>query len=151
MSNKDIELKDHTFNDLKIGQTDQFRRKIIDDNLTQFGRLTGDYNPIHYDSEYAEKTKFKGCIIQGLLTASFISPLIGMLLPGKQALYLSQNMKFIKPVRVGDELTVKGTVISKNFKDKTFILLTEINNQEYSLVLTGEAKILVRDDEFENE
>ncbi len=146
----EIKLKEYTYEEIEIGFSDSFIRKITENDLEVFGKLTGDYNPIHYNSEYAESTRFKGCIIQGLLTASFISPLIGMLIPGKRALYLSQEMKFIKPVRVGDTLNIKGTVNGKNENKKTIDLLTEIVNQDNLTVLTGQAKILLRDNDFES-
>ncbi len=111
-------LNEYTFDDIKVGLAETFEHRITENDIDIFGELTGDFNPLHYDEEYTKATRFKGRIVQGLLTASFISRTIGMLLPGKHALYLSQELKFIKPVKPGDILKITGTVIEKIAKGK---------------------------------
>lgn len=134
------------FEEISVGQTAAFERTINDRDLQLFAEITGDFNPLHFDDEYARQTQFGGRIIPGLLTASFLSRLIGMMLPGRQALYLSQDFKFIKPVYIGDRLTITGTVIEKLPGSKNCMLLkTDIVNQDKNLVVTGTAKVMVRD------
>ncbi|GAG15112.1 unnamed protein product, partial [marine sediment metagenome] len=110
-----------------------------------FTEISQDFNPLHFDDEYARREQFDDRIIPGLLTTSFISRLIGMLLPGKQALYRSQEVTFKKPVYIGDTLVIKGTVMEKIAGKKNIIVLkTEIINQNGIVVLSGSAKVIVR-------
>lgn len=134
-----------SFKDIKVGQEASFKRTVTEQDIDRFSEITGDYNPLHFDDDYARCEQFDGRILPGLLTASFISRLIGMLLPGKQALYLSQEIKFVKPVYVGDTLSIKGTVLEKipGKRDK-IVLQTEITNQHDDVVLAGSARIMVR-------
>lgn len=134
------------FDEIEIGTEAYFNRTITEKDLQLFAEITGDYNPLHFDEEYARKTRFKKRIAPGLLTSSFYSRLIGMVLPGRQALYLSQEFKFVKPVFIGDTLTVKGAVAEKiPGKNNCIILDTEITNQDNILVLTGKARVMIRD------
>ena len=134
------------FDEIELGREAYFDRTIVEKDLRQFAEITGDYNPLHFDEEYARKTRFKKRIAPGLLTSSFYSRLIGMVLPGRQALYLSQEFKFVKPVFIGDTLTIKGLVAEKlPGKNNCIILKTEITNQDNILVLTGKARIMIRD------
>ena len=139
---------DLSFDDIEVGSTAAFSHNVTKRDLDLFSELTGDYHPLHHDEEYAKTTPFGGCILQGLLTASFISRLIGMHLPGRRALYLSQDMKFIRPARVGDALSVAGTVVAKASAGgkSTITLRTDIHNGDGTLLLTGHAKVLVRNE-----
>lgn len=96
--------------DLKPGLAHEMKRVISADDIEQFGELSGDRNPIHFDEEYASSTQFDGVIAHGMLSAGLISTVIGMHLPGKGAIYLGQTLKFKAPVRPGDEVTVTCTV-----------------------------------------
>ncbi|MCH8286002.1 MaoC family dehydratase [candidate division KSB1 bacterium] len=134
------------FDEIEIGREAYFNRTITEKDLKQFAEITGDYNPLHFDEEYARNTRFKKRIAPGLLTSSFYSRLIGMVLPGRQALYLSQEFKFVKPVFIGDTLTIKGLVSEKiPGKNNCIILDTEITNQDNIIVLTGKARVMIRD------
>ena len=134
------------YDEIELGKEEFFTRTITEKDLQQFAEITGDYNPLHFDEEYASKTRFKKRIAPGLLTSSFFSRLIGMVLPGRQALYLSQEFKLVKPVFIGDTLTIKGAVADKiPGKNNCIILDTEITNQDNILVLTGKARIIIRD------
>lgn len=145
MDIKRPEPKFYTFDSIFVGQKEEFFHKVTEKDIDLFTELTADYHPIHHDDEYAEKSNFGSRITQGLLTASFISRLIGMHMPGRQALYLSQDMKFVRPVHIGDTIRIIGTVTEKTSeKRNTIILKTEIFNQNDTLVLTGNAKIWVR-------
>ena len=88
-------------------------RTITGDDVRRFVDMTGDDNPLHVDPAYAETTSFKDVVVHGMLGASFLSTVIGTQLPGTGALWISQNMEFLLPVRLGDELTVSATVVGQ--------------------------------------
>ena len=129
------------YEDIEIGDMAEVVHTITDEDIQSFGRLSGDYNPLHFDEEWAKKTIFGGRIAHGLLTASYISNAIGMKLPGTGAIYLSQEMKFWKPVRIGDTITTKVTVIEKNDGKRRINLSTECKNQSDETILTRNAVI----------
>lgn len=133
--------------DLEVGLSRSMRRVITDADIEAFGRLSGDHNPIHNDDEYASGTRFGGRIAHGMLSAAFISTVIGMQLPGKGAVYLGQTLRFLAPVRPGDELTVQCTIREIVLERKRAILdcVCRVGDVQ---VLKGEAVVLVpsRDD-----
>lgn len=87
-----------------------------------FARITGDYNPLHTDPTYAKNTLHKKIVTHGMLTASLLSELIGMHLPGKYSLIMSQSTRFSKPVSIGDTITVTGTISQKSIATQTITL-----------------------------
>ena len=103
--------------------------------------MTGDNNPLHVDRTYAETTAFKDIVVHGMLGASFISTVIGTKLPGTGALWVSQNMEFLLPVRLGDTLTISATVLKKYERERLIELDTRIFNQNQQLILTGIGKV----------
>ena len=113
---------------------------MIDD----FAELSGDYNPLHMNDIYAKSTKFKQRVCHGLLLTSFFSQLIGMFLPGKNSLYLSQTVKFVSPCFINDEIIVEGKVIDKSSSTKIITLKTTITNTTGNRLIDGQAKVLVR-------
>ncbi|MHA2188480.1 MAG: MaoC family dehydratase, partial [Candidatus Thorarchaeota archaeon] len=100
-------MKVAKYSDLSIGQTAQVIHTITEEDIEAFGKLSGDLNPLHFDEEWTKTTLFKGRIAHGLLTATFISTVIGMKLPGTGTIYLSQKITFLRPVRIGDTITAK--------------------------------------------
>lgn len=131
------------FENIQIGDTTEFERKIGADDIDSFAKITGDFNPLHIDEAFARQTRFGGRIAHGMLTASFISQAIGMFLPGPGALYLSQYLEFFAPVRIGDRIRVVVTVERKHESINVISLRTEIFNQESALVVNGNAKVMV--------
>lgn len=126
-----------------VGQTASFSRTITETDLVIYAGLSGDYNPIHVDSEYAKQTRFQKRIAHGLLTTSLISRLLGMHLPGVGSVYLEQSLKFLRPVFIGDTITTNGEII-EIIKDKRIIKLKTIClNQNNVVVLEGVATMLV--------
>lgn len=125
----------------EIGQSASQSLTITDDHVRKFAELSGDFNPIHIDDEYAAKTRFKKRISHGVLTMSLISRVAGMHLPGPGSIYLSQTIKFKNPVYIGD--TVTATVTVKNIrKDKPLITLgTVCHNQNGELLMEGDALV----------
>lgn len=139
------------FKDIKIGDIAELKHVITQNDIEQFVKLTGDDNKLHIDKEYASKTIFKKPVAHGMLGASFISTIIGTKLPGDGALWFSQNLEFLLPVRVGDEITVRAEVIKKTERDRVIELKTDIFNQHKQKVTTGQAKVKVIERELKDE
>ncbi|HLF18648.1 MAG TPA: SDR family oxidoreductase [Candidatus Omnitrophota bacterium] len=131
------------FESLKIGDKAELRHKITQSDIDQFVELTGDDNKIHVDKEYSGKTSYKKPVVHGMLGASFISTVIGTKLPGDGAVWFSQNLEFLSPVRVGDTITVKVEILNKIERTRTIELKTDIFNQNNQKVTTGTAKVKV--------
>jgi 3-hydroxybutyryl-CoA dehydratase len=130
--------------DIKLGMKKQFRVTITNAMMNEFAELSGDYSPLHFDEEYGKKSTFNQIICYGLLLASFFSRLIGMYLPGENALCLSQSINYLLPAFIGDEITVEGEVITKSSATRIITLKTIIKNNSGKCLIDGQAKILVR-------
>ena len=127
--------------EINVGDTAELNHLITEEDIEKFVDLTGDDNKLHIDREFAHETPFKKPVVHGMLGASFISTLIGTKMPGDGALWMTQNLEFLLPVRIGDELTIKAEVIKKNDHHKIIDLQTDIYNQNKQKVLTGTNKI----------
>lgn len=108
-SNPD-ERHGYYFEDLAVGMTDVYTKTITDADIVMFAGVSGDTNPLHLDDEFARGTRFETRIVHGKLTASLISTVLGTKLPGPGCIYLSQSLRFLAPVRVGDTVTARVTV-----------------------------------------
>jgi 3-oxoacyl-[acyl-carrier protein] reductase len=139
------------FQKIKVNQKEKITHTITTKDLENFVSLTGDDNKLHVDEEYASKTKFKKPVVHGMLGASFISTLIGTKLPGDGGLWFSQNLDFLAPVRVGDKLTILGTVIKKIKRSQSIELSIEIRNQHQKIVTSGTAKVKIIEAEINKE
>lgn len=135
-------LYGYYFEDLKIGQTATVSRTITETDLRNFSGVSGDTNPMHLNEEFARQTQFGGCIVHGMLTASLISAVIGTKLPGPGCIYMSQTLKFLAPVKVGDTVYATGTV-KQLFPEKKRVLLTTQCTVKDTVVIDGEALIKV--------
>ena len=133
---KDFEL-------IQVGEMQTLTKHITAADVLKFVEMTGDDNPLHVDRSYAETTSFKDIVVHGMLGASFISTVIGTKLPGKGALWVSQNLEFLLPVRLGDVLTISVTVLKKHNRERLLELDTQIINQNKQLILTGVGKVKV--------
>lgn len=142
---KSRKVLDRPFADLKVGETATFTKEITNEDILTFASLTEDVNPVHIDETYAATTMFKERIAHGALTASFISTLIGTILPGKNVIYLSQTSKFTAPVRIGDTLRVVGEIIDKKPKKNILTITTNVFNQRDELVLEGSAVVMKKE------
>lgn len=136
----------YKFDEIKVGLEYKFTEKITKTSLDNFANLSGDYNPLHMDENYAKNTEFKKCVCHGMLLASFFSKLIGMYLPGKNALYFSQTLNFQNPCFVDDIVTIQGQVIDKSDSTRILTLKTTIHNQVGSCLIDGIAKVMIRQD-----
>tara|TARA_B110000438_G_scaffold268334_1_gene283825 strand:- start:47 stop:469 length:423 start_codon:yes stop_codon:yes gene_type:complete len=139
-----IDACEYQFNDIKIGQTETFELVITESMLDDFARLSGDYNPLHMNENYANSTIFKRRVCHGMLVASFFSQLVGMYIPGKNALYFSQTLKFIHPCFIDDTLKIEGKVLDKSESTKLITLKTSVFNDIGKCIIDGQAKVLVR-------
>ena len=100
-----------TFADLALGMTVSIQNTVAEQDVVDFARVSGDHNPLHMNDEYAKTTQFKGRIAHGALTASYISAILGNDLPGPGAVFMELNLKFVRPVRIGDTVVSTAEVI----------------------------------------
>jgi len=136
------ELHGFFFEDLKVGQTAVVARTLTEADIVLFAGISGDTNPVHINEEFASETMFSGRIAHGMLTASFISTVIGTRLPGPGAIYLSQTLRFRAPVRVGDTIRARATV-TELFPAKQRAALATTVSVGNKIVLEGEATVMV--------
>ena len=129
------------YNSIEIGEKATIQHEITEKDLKQFVNLTGDDNKLHVDSQFSKKTSFKKPVVHGMLGASFISTVIGTKLPGDGALWYSQSLDFLLPIRVGDKLIIEATVKEKIDRDKSIVLITEVFNHKKQKVIKGTAKV----------
>ena len=137
------ELNGLYLEDLEIGMTAVYSKTVTDADVVLFAGITGDSNPVHLDSEYAKDTLFKGRIAHGMLTASFISTVLGTKLPGPGCIYVSQNLKFRAPVRIGDTVRSRVTVTDID-REKARVTLETICTVGETVVISGEAILMVQ-------
>ena len=143
MSEKPLE---YSFDEIELGMQKSFKVNISKNMLDVFGRHTGDYNPLHMSEEYASSTSFKKRVCSGMFLSSFFSRLVGMYLPGKHALHISQSLNFVNPCFIGETITVEGKVIDKSPATKIIKLETTITNESGKRIIDGKAQVIVRDD-----
>ena len=128
----------------KIGDSAEFSVEVTADMVDAFAKLSGDMNALHMDEKFAQSKKFEGRVAHGMLGASFFSRLVGMHLPGKNSLYLSQSLFFRRPIYIGMKVTVKGVVMQTTTATRTVKIKTEIlNSANAECLLDGEALVKV--------
>ena len=137
---------EYSFDEIELGMQKSFKVDISKNMLDVFGRDTGDYNPLHMSEEYASSTSFKKRVCSGMFLSSFFSRLVGMYLPGKHALHISQSLNFVNPCFIGETITVEGKVIDKSLATKIIKLETTITNESGKRIIDGKAQVIVRDD-----
>jgi 3-hydroxybutyryl-CoA dehydratase len=129
--------KGKSIDELKVGDSAQFSKTITETDINDFAKVTGDFNPLHLDQGYAEKTIFKGRIAHGLLSVGLLSSILGNILPGHGTIYLSHEIKFLAPVRIGDTITAKVEVIEVVPEKNRAEFRTTCTNQDGKLVVDG--------------
>jgi len=137
---------EYSFDEIELGMQKSFKVDISKNMLDVFGRDTGDYNPLHMSEEYASSTSFKKRVCSGMFLSSFFSRLVGMYLPGKHALHISQSLNFVYPCFIGEMITIEGKVIDKSLATKIIKLETTITNESGKRIIDGKAQVIVRDD-----
>ena len=130
-------MKSFTYDEIEIGQSASVTKTISEFDVYSFAGVTGDFNPAHVNAPYAETTFFKTRIAHGMLTASFISTVLGMHLPGPGTIFISFSVNFTAPVYIGDTITATVELIEKLDKGK-LRFKAAITNQKGETVLTGE-------------
>jgi len=131
-----------TIDAIAVGDSAQITRRVSDGDIAGFVDAVGDYNPVHSDRAYAASTVFREPIAPGIWTAGLISAVIGTRLPGPGAIYLSQDLRFLKPVKAGDSISARVEVIEVNRERNRIRLRTVCTNQRAEDVLTGEAVVM---------
>ncbi len=132
----------YTFDQMTIGQEATNSRTVTETDVVIYGGISGDLNPAHFNEVESSRGMFKGRIVHGMLTAGYISAVLGMQLPGPGTIYLKQSLKFTAPVRFGDTITTTVVVEELDQKKKRARLKTECCNQNGDLVLKGEAVVI---------
>ena len=128
------------FKDISLGQTAEYEKQVTDEDVRKFADISGDYNPIHLDDEFAEDSMFGARIAHGILTASHISAVIGYIFPGPGWIYLGQSLQFRAPVKIGD--TVHTVVeVTDTVAEKNIVELSTVCKVGDTVVLKGTATI----------
>lgn len=140
-----IEVNDFSLEEIHVGQESEFKVIISKSMVEKFAELSGDHNSLHTNELYSKDVGFQGIVCHGMLLASLFSRLVGMYLPGKKALYLSQSLKFISPCFVNDEIIIKGKILKKSTSSRIVTLETKIVKNNDINVVIGEAKVMVRE------
>ena len=130
------------FQDLEVGTTDVYAKTVTDADITLFAGISGDTNPVHLDDEFAAASRFGTRIAHGMLSASYISTVLGTKLPGPGCIYMGQNLKFMAPVRVGDTVSARVTV-RELIEGKNRAVLDTVCSVGDTVVIEGEAMVWV--------
>lgn len=132
-----------SFENINVGDQATLAHLITKEDVENFATLTGDFNPLHVDEDFAKQTLFQKPVVHGMLSASFISTMIGMVLPGPGALWMSQTLEFLRPSFIGDTLTIRATVKQKSIATRVLVLTTTIINQHGHELIKGESTVKV--------
>lgn len=142
-------VRNRTFGEITVGETASIERTLTQEDIELFAVLSGDVNPQHLDAEFAAATPFQGVIAHGMLGGALISAVLGTRLPGPGTIYLGQTLKFLAPVRIGDQLRVSVTVSERDEASKRLTLACACINQDGTTVITGEAKVIAPTERIE--
>jgi 3-hydroxybutyryl-CoA dehydratase len=142
VSARNEKLHGYYFEELSEGMSDVYAKTITDADVITFAGISGDTNPVHLNYEFASETMFEGQVAHGMLTASFISTVIGTKLPGPGCVYLGQDLRFKAPVKVGDTV-MAGCTVTKLIPGKNIIEMDTICTVSGKVVLEGRATVLV--------
>lgn len=137
------DLNGYFIEDLSVGMSSMFAKTITEADIVMFSGVTGDMNPVHVNDEFARDTMFQGRIAHGMLTASLISTVLGMKMPGPGCIYLSQDLKFLSPVRAGDTVSARAVIIDIESEKNRIICKTTASVGD-RLVCDGTARMMVR-------
>jgi 3-oxoacyl-[acyl-carrier protein] reductase len=134
------------FDTIAVGDTTTLRRQFTEEAVDAFARLSGDTNPLHVDESYARQTPFGRRVAHGMLSAAYVSSIIGTQLPGRGALWFQQEFDFLVPVLVGDEIEFTVRIEHKSDATRTLVVGIRAINQHGTLVLKGQGKVMVLED-----
>ena len=131
-----------TLDELEIGQSAELTHTVSESDVLKFADASGDHNPLHVDEAYAARTMFRGRIAHGLLPASFVSAVVGTMLPGPGSIYLGQTLSFHRPTRIGDTCVARVEVVGID-RESARVTLRTTCAVDGELVLEGEATVRV--------
>lgn len=127
---------------LYVGQEIREERVFTTYDVEHFAQISGDCNPIHLDEEYGRRSRFGGTVVHGLLVSGLISKIIGMDMPGEGSIYMEQNLRFRKPVYVGEKVVAKIKIADIDKDRNIYTLETNVYNSKEECVIEGNAKVL---------
>lgn len=134
-------INNYSLDEIQVGQTEEFTKTITKEMVKSFREISDDSNPLHIDEEYAKLNGFPHIVVYGMLSASFLSTLAGVYLPGKRSLIHNVKVNFHKPVFIGDQLNIIGKVHEKDERFKIIKLKITFLNQNKVRVLSGTMQI----------
>ncbi len=137
------ESQGFALDELTVGQSAEIQRLVDDEAVRRFAEVSGDFNPLHMDEDYARKTAFRGRIAHGALIASYISCVLGSHLPGPGAVFAGMTMRFARPVRLGDLVTARATVVEIDAA-KRMVKLDCVCEVDGEVCLQADAEVMVR-------
>jgi 3-hydroxybutyryl-CoA dehydratase len=140
-------MNGRTVHEMSVGESARFSKTISESDVYAFAGITGDFNPVHIDEVAAAASPFGGRIAHGMLTASLISTVLGLQLPGPGAIYVSQSTRFKRPVRIGDTVTAEVEVAEVIVEKNRARFATRCTNQRGEVVAEGESVLIPRPSE----
>jgi len=135
-------IENRTYDEIQIGESASLTRTVKQQDIQLFAALSGDVNPAHLDHEYAAGSMFGGVVAHGMFSGALISTMLGVLLPGPGTIYLGQTLRFTRPVKPGDRLTITLTCKEKFDDKKRVVLECSCVNQDGKGVVKGEAEVI---------
>ncbi len=132
----------YSIDELSVGMTAAYAHTVTESDVVKFAEISGDHNPVHLDEAFARTTRFGGRIVHGMLSASFLSTTIASRLPGPGTIYLTQNLVFRAPVRIGDRVEAQVTVVDI-IREKARVLLKTVCRVGDTVVIDGDALVMV--------
>lgn len=142
------ELRNIPYSQIEIEQQGEFSKTISHDDLVLFASVSGDHNPLHLNADFAASTQFGEPIAHGMLTAGIVSAALAQTLPGPGAIFVSQTLQFLRPVKPGDTVTVQLQVMEKFDKKKRLTINCTVINQAGKKVVSGEAVVIASDEQI---
>ena len=139
-----METLEYTFDNLKIGATEEISIDVSHESIESFARLSGDFSPIHVDENFAVESGFDSQVVHGMLIGAYVSKLIGMKLPGKFGVLQKIDLGFRKPCYAPSKLTIRGTVETKSEAVKLITLSITISQSPDAVIAKGKASVMVR-------
>lgn len=139
------QLTNIPFDQIQVGDKRQYAKKLTREDVVLFAKTSGDINPVHLDEVYAKTTEFGECIGHGMWSGALISAAIATTLPGPGSIYRSQSIKFLKPVKIGDTLTVLLEVLEKKERIRLVTIDCQVINQLGVKIATGTAEVIAPD------
>lgn len=131
-----------SYADIKIGDQASLSKTITEYDVYAFAGVTGDFNPVHVNAEFAKKSLFKQRIAHGMISAGLISAVLGTELPGIDTIYMNQELSFLAPVLYGDTLTATIECVEKDDAKHRIIFKTTVTNQDGKVVTDGKARVM---------